>query len=48
MSFFYQIFCFRIWNLINNIIPNIKETAELIDEIAAASNEQDTGIGKIE
>lgn len=32
---------------IHSIIPNIKETATLINEIAAASIEQDSGIGQI-
>lgn len=32
---------------INNIIPNIKETAQLIDEIASASGELDIGIKQI-
>lgn len=34
-------------NLLEDIVPNIKKTAELIQEIAAASREQDSGSGQI-
>jgi methyl-accepting chemotaxis protein len=33
--------------LINEIVPDIKKTAELVQEISAASNEQNVGIGQI-
>lgn len=34
-------------NLLNEIVPNIKKTADLIQEISAASQEQDNGISQI-
>ncbi len=37
----------RAGELIKEIIPNIKKTAELVQEIAAASGEQNAGIGQI-
>lgn len=33
--------------LINTVVPNIKKTADLVQEIAAASQEQNTGIDQI-
>ncbi len=37
----------RAGELLKEMVPQIKQTAELIQEIAAASAEQDTGIGQI-
>ena len=34
-------------NLLKNIIPDIEKTADLVREIAAASNQQSSGIGQI-
>ena len=34
-------------DLLKEMVPQIRKTAELIQEIAAASSEQDTGIGQI-
>ncbi len=37
----------RAGSLLNQIVPNIKKTSELVQEIAAASNEQSSGVGQI-
>jgi methyl-accepting chemotaxis protein len=37
----------RAGQTINNMIPEIKRTAELVQEISAASNEQNSGAGQI-
>ncbi len=37
----------RAGNLLESIVPNIQKTAELVQEIAAASREQDAGAGQI-
>jgi methyl-accepting chemotaxis protein len=38
----------RAEELLNVIVPNIQKTAELIQEISAASKEQDAGAGQIQ
>jgi len=37
----------RAGNLIDEIIPNIQKTADLVQEISAASNEQSSGVNQI-
>jgi methyl-accepting chemotaxis protein len=34
-------------NMLDELVPNIKKTADLVQEIAAASNEQNSGAGQI-
>jgi methyl-accepting chemotaxis protein len=38
----------RAGNLLDAIVPSIQKTAELVQEIAAASAEQNTGVGQID
>jgi methyl-accepting chemotaxis protein len=37
----------RAGKLLDNIVPSIQKTSDLVQEIAAASNEQNTGVGQI-
>jgi methyl-accepting chemotaxis protein len=37
----------RAGHLLDDIVPSIRKTADLVTEIAAASNEQNTGVGQI-
>jgi len=37
----------RAGNLLNEMVPSIKRTSELVQEITAASEEQSSGVGQI-